>query len=349
MNCPACGAENPEGSTFCNLCLANFAGGSPQPQPGPPPPPQGAGPPGPPEVYRPPGAQQAPGAPPGGMRQSPGMQPPPGMPPPPGAQPGFGMQQQPGMPPPPGMPPQAMPPPPGMPPQAMQPPPGMPPPGYGSPSDAFAYGTPRPLPQTRPARGPSSPLVKVVAVLSFVVFFAAGWFAMDWFLTRPKTFTSQAAGFSFQYPGKWKKINDTGFNTSFGVASGGVPSTTEVLLADGTNDSNTSNFLAVVTVPNIPTSWETTKNKIADSTSDIASGMPAGSTTTTPVYTDLTVAGNPAASAKMSVTAMGLTMDFDITMLQKGSTLYIFEYIALKPKGDLGKLKGILDTVKLTK
>jgi hypothetical protein len=63
MNCPACGAENPEGSMYCNLCYTSFV----QPAPG-----QPATPPPPVQPGMPP-----PQMPPGAMY------------PPPGGQPGF--------------------------------------------------------------------------------------------------------------------------------------------------------------------------------------------------------------------------------------------------------------------
>ena len=288
MNCPACGADNPEGSAYCNLCYQPFG----QQAPGPP----GQQAPGPP-------GQQAPG-PPGQTPQPPAAPPPipPGQVyPPPGAQPGFAA------------------------------------------SDAYAVY--RDLPSAAPPKRRSTrgQFGVAVSVLILIVFGAIGWFGMNWFLSRPKTYTSATSGISFTYPGKWKKF-DTSSMADFSTAMTMV--TNEIVVADRGDDKMT--YLAAAgSVPMMGKDWATLCAEYDKRLVQVQSTpVPAGVSISAVSGVQTAVGGNPSYKLKFTVTAQGANYEVESDFIQHGDKVYIMTFMVGKPKGSSDQVQKILDSIK---
>jgi hypothetical protein len=182
----------------------------------------------------------------------------------------------------------------------------------------------------------------VIRVVVIVVAFALGWFAMDWVLTRPKTYNNTTAGYSYTYPGKWKKVDPNSFNMN--ITSGGLVSA-DFSVADGASESKATHVLFSGTMPSMGLDWATASSRWRQSFSNL-SGIPAGMTITPPTFTDTTVGGKPALSVKMNLSAGGISWDMDVTMVQNGSNFIMLVFMDRKPAGTQEKFQEILKTVK---
>lgn len=187
-------------------------------------------------------------------------------------------------------------------------------------------------------------LQKVVGVIVTVVFFAVGWFATDWFLNRPKTFTSSNGSFTFSYPGKWKRA-DPGALSLSGV--GGADMTMEIAIADANSELPNLVFFAGSAIA--PVDWATAKARVIQGYSgDLSSQLPLGATMTPRTFTDVTIGGKTGLSIKMGLTYQGTTYDCDLIIVQNGVTYQAFMMMAKKPNATLDKFDSILKSLKFS-
>lgn len=240
-----------------------------------------------------------------------------------------------------------------MPPGAQIPPvPQMPPgagPGWLVASDAYGgpggYGYGAPSAPIQPVKRMDPTLMWIIRVVVIVACFAAGWYATDWFLTRPRTFTSASTGISFTYPGKWNKVDASSFAMGVGL-TGGSAANTELTLADGSSNETANNFLGVASVAST-VDWVTAKSRWqAAYGSDLSKIVPVGVQVSTPTFTELTVSGNAAYSVKMTMTYMNTKYDCDVTIVQDGTTYHLLAFVSKPPKGNNTTFQDLLKTVK---
>jgi hypothetical protein len=291
MQCPQCGAENPDGSGFCSLCHHRF---------GAPPAPPGV-PAAPPETAPAQPASVAPGPPPG-VPQLPAT----ALGPPPGAHQVVSPSE----------------------------------PGYGG-----AFHQPPPPGQLKPAKTINPFLMWAIRVVVIVVCFALGWFAMDAFLNRTRTFSNANAKISFSYPGKWKTVDTSGMTV--GTFGSGSPFTWEVILADGTSEATSNHMIYVASAFSLQ-EWDKFKANIQNNAAaTFAKVLPQGGTVTTPTFADVTVAGKPGLSVRFSASYQGTTYDCDYTFVQNGSTMYMIFYQGRQGKSSSKTFEDLLKTVKL--
>lgn len=202
------------------------------------------------------------------------------------------------------------------------------------------------MPPAQPVKAINPTLMWLIRVTVVVVCFAIGWYGMDWFLTRPRTFNSPTSAISFTYPGKWKKVTGTGFGIAAAANTSGQM-TAEVELADGNSETNANYYLAVGSSKGLTTDFETIKSRLRETDpSVLTANMPSGSTVTGLTFTDTTIAGAPAVSMKYTASFSGYTSDCDVTFIQSGNTLYLLAFRAKKPKGTGEKFQELLRTVK---
>jgi hypothetical protein len=185
-------------------------------------------------------------------------------------------------------------------------------------------------------------LMWVIRIVVIAACFAIGWYGMDYFLSRPKTYTNPSGTFSFSYPGKWKKVDTSG--SAFTSFAGGMNA--ELGLADGTSDANSNYIVFVANVP-VAVDWATAKARLQSSSGEsMSASLPQGATMTARTFTEVTVDGKPGLSIRFSVTAGGTTYACDMTVVLNGQTLQAILLMAKQPKGSTTKMQDILKTVK---
>jgi len=231
--------------------------------------------------------------------------------------------------------------------------PGIPPPAFQqpAPSDAYGYGwaqgPPRPAgPITRGKAWKMNPVVQaIVTIIVVALSFAGGWYLTGLILNGPKTYTSATSDISFTYPGKWKKVSAD----AFAISSPGMMTYNEIILADAKQSNNASYFLAVGSLPGGwgTDDWNKIKTDVGGRLATVDKSVPAGVTVTTPTLTDLTIAGEPAASVRFSLSSAGMTFDCDATFFKHGANGYMMFFLTQKPKGNSAKFAQILKSVKL--
>lgn len=228
---------------------------------------------------------------------------------------------------------------------ALGPPPGAHPavspsePGFGT-----AFHQPPPPGQLKPAPTMNPVLMWSIRVVVIVVCFALGWFAMDTFLNRSRTFTNANSKITFSYPGKWKTVDTSGLTV--GTFGSGSPFTWEVILADGSSESTSNHTLYVASAFSLQNWDEFKANTQKNAAATFAKALPQGGTVTTPVFSDVTVAGKPGLSVKFSASYQGTTYDCDYTFVQNGSTMYMLFYQGRQGKSSGKTFEDLLKSIK---
>lgn len=237
--------------------------------------------------------------------------------------------------------------PPRLPPTALVPPP---PGAYAvvSPSEpgfGGAFHQPRPPGQLKPVQTINPFLMWSVRIVVIVVCFALGWFAMDLYLNRTRTFSNANSKISFTYPGKWKKVDTSGMTVgTFGSDS---PFTWEVIFADGSSEQSSNHMLYVASANSVQ-NWDQFKaNIVNNAAATFTKALPQGGTVTTHVFADVTVAGRPGLSVRFSAGYQGITYECDYTFVQNGSTMYMLFYQGRQGKSSNKTFQDLLKTVKL--
>ena len=223
----------------------------------------------------------------------------------------------------------------------MYPPPGGPP--DFPPSDAYAMYHDLPSPQSPQRKAKRGQLGVVVTVVILVVFGAIGWFGMDMFLGRPKTYTSATSGLSFTYPGKWKKF-DTSSLAEFSAAITTVPN--EIVLADR-GDDNMTYLVAAGNVPMMGKDWATLCAEYDRRITTLqTTSLPSGASLSGVSGSQLAVAGNPSYKLKFTVAAQGMNYEVEADFIQHGDKVFIMTFMVSKPNGSSDQVQKILDSVK---
>lgn len=199
------------------------------------------------------------------------------------------------------------------------------------------------------ARKKPGVIAQVGIIVICALFFVAGYFGADYIidaLKKPVTYKSTKANFSLMYPGKWKKANNSDFGLVNGLGMGGLLAP-EVIVADGSNEDDMKNFLAVGSISTMGTSWQQAVAGWRDAFSKPLPVMPAGTTMTPGAITDTTVAGRPALSIKLEMAHQGTKYDCDITMFGAGARYVMMAFLSKNPGGSMKEFRDIVESVKI--
>lgn len=336
MNCPGCGAENPDNSEYCSLCFHRFApqadGVSGVPDPAAGPIPAGASPAYPEQAAAPVTPDTA-----TPFTGAPAYDAPP---PPPEWNPPSNPAQAYGAPPPPM---------PGVSPGGYQPPPSE----WGArPYDPGSYGVPPP-PPIAVAKKPGlqhTGIGTVLIVAITVLFFALGWFATDWYLTkREVAYVSAQTDISFRHPSGWKKINSSDVGALTGLL--GTTSPYELVMIDAKNDNWKCEVLLGSLAATTDT-WESTKANIDKPFgSGTSLSSPVGSISMSGVTVkDTSIAGSDAKDITFKVSARDEEMESRVTYIYHGARVYILVFLSRSgANGAQDQVQKILDSVQFKK
>jgi hypothetical protein len=167
---------------------------------------------------------------------------------------------------------------------------------------------------------------------------------MDWMLNRPRTYTNESSGYSFVYPGGWKKVDPASLD--LGAAVAGLV-TADFAAADGATEEKANHVLVSGSMPSMGLDWATACSRWRQSFSE-PPDMPSMVTMSAATFADTTVGGKPALSVKMTLSALNESWNMDMTIVQNGSTFLMMVFMYRPSTGSPGPFEEVLRSTKFT-
>lgn len=171
-------------------------------------------------------------------------------------------------------------------------------------------------------------------------------------LTRGNTYQTQMGTMTFTYPKGWQQVEPGELPEIMGLNLSTLQSQSELTVkAGGTKSGGPTYVVSLETRPNDFTgNWDSVKSRFkarfVTSLSTSLSGSTSGITFSKPTYKDIKVGEDPAYSMKVQMKGPGGNAVLEQVLLVHEETAYIFTFFTRTPEGSTDTSSKILKTVK---
>ncbi|MHB8895737.1 MAG: hypothetical protein ACYC99_11260 [Candidatus Geothermincolia bacterium] len=200
--------------------------------------------------------------------------------------------------------------------------------------------------------GPSRARQLIVVGLVLIVLVFGAWLILSR-VGSGSNYKSQKGTMSFKYPSGWTEVEPPEVAGLPGMSLATLQSSSEITLTKGGSaTAGPANVLAVTSMPNnFAGTWNSVKTKFAyDFVASMEPGSAgSGSTGTTvskPTFKDVKVGEDPAYSMKVEVKTPKGNAEIEQVLVIREETAYVFTFYTRKPEGSAGLSEDILKTVK---